>query len=250
MLQLENLHIILNKSLIIKGITANFTKGKIIGVLGPNGAGKSTLLKAISGIYSPVIGDLFWQQKSIYKKTRAELSQIVTMVPQTTQTYFDFTVHEIVSMGLYAQYHLSVKEKKENLYQAMIQSDLWAFRNRKITSLSCGEKQRVYIARSLATQAPVLLLDEPTASLDIRHQIEIIDVLKKLKKLQKTILLSIHDLNLAQRICDEICVLSRGDLVAQGEYSTVMTDELLFEVFNLSSEDVLNHCNIKYTSFN
>ena len=233
MLELKDIQVAIRKNILLNQISASFESGKITGILGPNGSGKSSLLKTICGLYTPFVGKVVWQGNDLHQMPRKKRSQIVSMVPQVTHNYFDFSVHEIVEMGLYARGSKSF----EKVYHAMKQCDVWHLRERNICTLSCGEQQRVYIARSLATEAPVLLLDEPTASLDIRHQLEVVEVLQELKHQNKMILISVHDLAFAEKICDHVLVLNHGEIRGQGEFSSVITNELLFEVFNVSFEN-------------
>lgn len=223
----------LSYSTLLSEITLSFEPGKVHGLLGPNGAGKSTLLKNLACIWQPTSGSLTWNNSDLLTMDRRAISRILTLVPQNPQLSFDYTVEEFVAMGRYAQgCRLSTP-----IDQALEAADALLFKKRPMTRLSQGERQRVYIARSLATEAPVLLFDEPAANLDIRHQIDIWHLLRKLAAQGKTVIVANHDLPSSKRYCDHIYILRDGRCVAEGRYDTVMTKESLKENFSVSEAE-------------
>ncbi|MBA3815827.1 MAG: ABC transporter ATP-binding protein [Parachlamydiaceae bacterium] len=226
----------INGNFLIENISLEFTPGLVHGILGPNGSGKSTLLKNLSGIWKATSGSILWNHSSLLMENRQAASRIISLVPQNPQVNFDFLVEDIVAMGRYAHDSRYWATPQKNLLQnALEMVDAWHLRSRRITCLSHGERQRVYIARALVTEAPILLLDEPTASLDIRHQIEIWQLLKRLAHEGKIVIVSTHDILVAERYCDKIAVLNRGKCIANGAFETIMTPELLLNVFEVSS---------------
>lgn len=222
-----------NKKL-LDNVSLELTSGCLHAILGPNGSGKSTLLKTLTGIWKLSSGSVSWQELSLLSRKRQDISRIISLVPQNPQTSFDFLVEDIVAMGRYAYNTRYWNAKDEPLvHQALHSADAWHLRHRKINQLSYGERQRVYIARALVTESPILLLDEPTAGLDIRHQLEIWDLLQKLVARGKIIAITTHDLTIAERYCDNVFVLDEGRCVGSGVFSSVMTPSILEKVFGI-----------------
>jgi ABC-type cobalamin/Fe3+-siderophores transport system ATPase subunit len=206
MLRIENL----KYKNILKDISLTFEKGKLYCIIGPNGAGKTSLLKNIAGIWKPTRGNVLWEGENLHKKTRKEISQTVSLLSQCSEVpFFDFTVREIVSMGKYSG--------KGDVEEELRKVDGWHLRNKSINRISSGERQRIFLARSMVTEAPLMLLDEPTSSLDIKHQYDIFAILQALKK-EKIIIMSIHDIYMAEKISDEIILLDKGSSLGQGPY--------------------------------
>jgi len=223
------------KQCLIENICLSFASGKLYGLLGPNGSGKTTLLKVLAGLWPMTSGQIFWHGEELLKKERKEISRILSYVAQSNAPSFDFTVWQIVSMASYCHPGDFLKNKcEEQIEWALRTVDAWHLRNKKITQLSSGERQRVYIARALATGSPILLLDEPTNSLDIRHQLEIWELLKTLKN--KLIIASTHDLRAAQHYCDDLVLIKEGQCVGVGVPQTIFEGSLINEVFSLKAK--------------
>lgn len=225
----------LEKKMLLREVSLRFDGGFLHGILGPNGSGKSTLLKNLAGIWRPTSGSILWNGAPLLCQSRQAISQTISFVPQQPQLSFDFLVEEVVAMGRYPYQsaYWNAKEDKP-VIEALHLVDVWNLRHRHVNQLSQGEKQRVYIARALATEAPVLLLDEPTACLDIRHQLEIWDLLHRLVEKGKIVVISTHDLLLAEQHCDRIAVLNQGTCVGEGSFSSLVTPLLLQEVFGVN----------------
>jgi iron complex transport system ATP-binding protein len=187
----------------------------------------------MSRIWTPTEGEMMWQGQDLLQFSRKAISQILSLVPQNPLLYFDFDVYHMVAMGRYPHGCRS-SENHHYIEKALHQVDAWHLRDQLISQLSGGERQRVYIARALATQAPILLLDEPTSYLDLRHQLEIWQLLRTLVKNGKLIITAVHDLLAAQRFCDQLIILNRGQCQATGSYAEVMTPHLLREIFGVS----------------
>lgn len=229
-----NLRYSLDKKVLLKDINLEFQSGYLHGILGPNGSGKSTLLKTLSGIWKPTSGQVLWNGEDLLCKDRKEISRILSVVPQNPQPNFDFLVEDIVAMGRYPYHsHYWKAVEDQHVYKALTLVDAWHLRRRQVNQLSQGERQRVYIARALVTESPILLLDEPTASLDIQHQIEIWQLLERLVQQDKVIIVTTHDLSIAERYCQKVAVLNRGKCIGNGSFSSFITPTLLQEVFGV-----------------
>jgi iron complex transport system ATP-binding protein len=233
-LEIQSLSYAIKDNFLINNISLEFTSGQLHGIIGPNGSGKSTLLKTLSGIWRLSSGNILWNNSSLMMASRQVVSCTISLVPQNPQVQFDFSVEDIVAMGRYAHDpHYWTTSQKELLQQALTVVDAWHLRSRRITCLSQGERQRVYIARALVTEAPILLLDEPTTSLDIRHQIEIWQLLERLANDGKIVIVSTHDIAFAERYCHNMAILNHGKCIAHGKFSSIMTPEILKDVFGV-----------------
>lgn len=214
---------------LISDISMTFRPGLISAILGPNGSGKTTFLKNLAGIWPPSSGNVLWNGHNLFDYSRKDVSRIVSIVPQSTLIPFDFTVMDMIEMGRYMH-----RTKNDALIKKTLKNlDVWHLRNQSISRVSGGERQRVYIARALVTEAPILLLDEPTAHLDIGHELEIWRLLKELASDQRTIIVTTHDLRAAKRHCDQIALLHYGKCIGSGPFDAVMTAEKLKTVFGV-----------------
>lgn len=237
MIQVKNLTYTIGEKQILKDINFQIEKGKIYGILGNNGSGKSTLLKALSRINPVKNGTIFIDKKDINLYSAKHLAQTIALVPQQTNLMFDFSALQIALMGripyqkpLYAD----SQEDLEIVKQSMLRTNTWHLRDMNAKNLSGGEFQRLIIARALSQQTPILMLDEPISSLDIRHQFDIMSLLKQInKETNATILIIIHDLNLAMRYCDEVILLNKGELVAKGKSKQVLTQDNISKHFGI-----------------
>lgn len=227
MLKAEHLSCTIGSRTLLEDVSHTFHPGSLSALLGPNGAGKTTFLKALCGIL-PAKGKVLWQQQSLADLDRRSISKILTLVPQNPQAVFDFSVEEFVAMGRYAH------GNSNNIDQALEAVDGLRFKKRPLQQLSQGERQRIYIARALATEAPVILLDEPAAHLDIRHQMDIWNLLTQLASHGKTILIASHDLAQAERYCNEALILFEGKCVAAGMPHRVITPQNLHVYFGMA----------------
>lgn len=219
---------------LIANISLEFSAGYLHGILGPNGSGKSTLLKTLAGIWKPTSGRVIWNEEDLLLKKRQHISRAVSLVPQNPLIHFDFLAEEIVAMGRYPHHRQYWDATEETLLQqALTLVDAWHLRKRKVNCLSHGERQRIYIARALMTESPILLLDEPTSCLDIRHQIEIWRQLQRISENGKIVIVTTHDLLIAERYCNQVAVLNQGECIDNGSFHKVMTPQLLKEVFGV-----------------
>lgn len=231
----ENIHYANNENTLLHNISLEIASDNLHAILGPNGSGKSTLLKVLSGIWKPLSGSLTWNGAPLPTADRRAMSSILSLVPQAHVPAFDFLVEDIVAMGRYCFNRRYWDSSNQSIVRNALEAvDAWHLRSRRINHISCGERQRIYIARALATEAPVLLLDEPTASLDIRHQIDIWRLLQQLVGQGKVIAITTHDLGVAEHYCDVATVLNNGNSVGTGTYSSIMTPKVLEGVFGVA----------------
>lgn len=215
--------------------------GEVLGIVGPNGSGKTSLLKVLAKILSPQQGTLSLFENDLATLSQQEVARLVAYVPQETQQLFPFTVAETVVMGRFAQRIPTLWsggfgwEDESDIAvaaQAMAMVDVTHLAERLMTNLSGGERQRTVIARALAQSPTVLLLDEPTAFLDLQHQIDICQVIRRLKEEHGlTIILVSHDLNLVSQYCDRIMLLDCGRIVRLGRPDEVIEPEVLESVY-------------------
>lgn len=220
---------------VINGISFSVESGEFIGIIGPNGAGKSTLLKTIGRVIHPKSGRVSIGEEDVFKMPLKEFAKSVAFVGQDTQIAFPFTVLEIVLMGRFPYLRVFQSESKEDLdavHQALTVTDCTNFISRPIDQLSAGERQRVFIAKALAQNPKLILLDEPTSHLDISHQIQILDILKELSEANGISMISVfHDLNLASEYCDRLLLIDNGIIFAEGKPQEVLKYEILEEVY-------------------
>jgi iron complex transport system ATP-binding protein len=237
MLDVNNIHFSIDDTKILDSISARFEPRKIHGIIGPNGSGKSTLLKNICRIWEPQSGSVVINGKDYREIPRKELSTLVTLVPQNPAIGFPISVFDIVSMG--RNPHLGrfegLRQKdREIIERALQQTNIYALKDRNINELSGGEGQLAIIARAIATEASLILLDEPTSELDVKHTLEIVNILYDFKEQGKTILVTIHDLNLARKFCDTITILCRGKLFFSGTPEDAFAEENIKRVFEVN----------------
>jgi len=225
-----------NQVPILTKINLDIRQGEFVGVIGPNGSGKSTLLKHIYRVLLPEDGMILLENKDILHIHPKELARKMAVVSQESPVIFDFSVQEIVLMGRSPHKRLLELDSTidyQMVEQALEQVGLKEYSQRSFASLSGGEKQRVLIARALAQQATFLVLDEPTNHLDIQHQLQILELVRRLKI---TVVAALHDLNLAAMYCDRLIVLQNGEIVANGTPEEVLTRTMLREVFGVATE--------------
>lgn len=210
-------------------------RGEFVAVVGPNGSGKSTFLRAISRCMRPTAGAVTLGGQEIYRMRARDLARQVAVVEQETTVAFDFSVAEVVAMGRLP--HL-VPFQGESLWdremvrQAMALTDTLHLQDRLVTGLSGGERQRVMVARALAQEPCLLLLDEPTAHLDIAHQVELLDLTRRLNREQSlTVIAVLHDLNLAAQYATRLVMLKEGQVFADGLPNEVVTEENVTKVY-------------------
>ncbi|WP_435153145.1 heme ABC transporter ATP-binding protein [Haladaptatus sp. DFWS20] len=235
MIRIDDVSITLGQSQVLDGVNAHIADGKFVGLVGPNGAGKTTLLRAMNGVLSPDSGRVLVDGEAIADLSSKAASRRVATVPQDTTLSFDFHVRDVVAMGrnpYRSRFGPGDGDENDVIDRAMERTDVAEFANRPITAVSGGERQRILLARALAQDTPVLLLDEPTASLDINHQVRTFELVRELVHDGKTVVGAIHDLNLAAHYCDELLLLNSGSVLSAGTPTEVLAEETLREAFD------------------
>ena len=237
MLKVQNITIGYGNGEVVKNVSFALQNGEILAVLGANGTGKTTLLRVLNGILPIKRGEILLNGKKIKDYSRREIAQKIAVVAQENETKFPITVLEFVLAGRFAYGNAFGWETETDLQiaeNALEICDLKNFESRLMNELSGGERQRVILARALATEAKILLLDEPTANLDLAHQAMIFRLVGKRCRLQETSAIVItHDLNLAAAFADEILLLKKGEVLAKGRPEQVLSAENLREVFEV-----------------
>ncbi|WP_018689043.1 ABC transporter ATP-binding protein [Ahrensia kielensis] len=221
---------------ILKPLSLSLNAGRVMGVVGANGAGKSTFLRLLYRYQKPSQGRIEIDGRDIWALSPRLVAQNVAAVLQEQPTDFALTVREIVELGR-TPYRSILSAKNENdstiVDSALRKLELSEFASRRFGTLSGGERQRAMVARALAQEPNLLILDEPTNHLDIRHQLEIIELIRDL---DMTIVTSLHDLNMAAGVCDEILLLKQGSVLAFGPPETVLTNQSVSYAFNVSAQ--------------
>lgn len=212
---------------IIKGISLDINKGDFIGIIGPNGSGKTTLLRLATRLLHPRTGEIYFKAKNILQMDLKEFCRKVAFVSQDVSTSFSFTVMELVLMGRIPHLKRLQYETKKDIEIAsekLSLTDTLSLKDKRIDELSAGERQRVVIARALAQEPELLFLDEPTSHLDIGHQVQALDLLKKLNRRNDlTIVMILHDLNLASAYSNRIVLMDKGIIFKEGRPEEVLT---------------------------
>jgi iron complex transport system ATP-binding protein len=230
MIELGDVTVRLGGRPVVNGVSATVARGEWVALIGPNGAGKTTLLRAIARLV-PFTGSIWLDGRPATALSRSELARLLALVPQEPSTPPWMTVGEYVLLGRTPHLGTLAKEgvrDREAAALALERLDLLRYTGRRLGTLSGGEKQRVVVARALAQEAPVVLLDEPTASLDIGHQqqaLELLDVLRAEASL--TLVAAMHDLTLAAQYADRMLLLENGRVVAEGPPPEVLTEDAL-----------------------
>jgi iron complex transport system ATP-binding protein len=222
---------------IMEGLSLAIDEGQIVAVIGPNGSGKTTLLKIINGSLNPDSGQMMINGRDTRLWSRKDLAKTVAIVPQETASIFSFYAEEIVLMGRFphlSNYRFEDKKDYRIVHEAMEKTDTLAFAHRRFDELSTGERQRVLIARALAQEPKILLLDESTVFLDLKHQMQFLALLRQLNKTQKlTVIFVTHDINLAAQNAGQIILLYCGKNYAIGNPAEVITAANIKEVYDV-----------------
>jgi iron complex transport system ATP-binding protein len=237
MLEIKGLAADLNAKPVLRNIAFTAKTGKILGIIGPNGAGKTTLLRAISGVIPITGGELKLDSKNLADKSIIERAKLIASVPQSTSLPMAFSVWDMVMLGRtpYLNWLGQTSSQDEIItHAAMQQTQCLELAERKVGELSAGEQQRVLLARALAQSTPVLLMDEPTTHLDLRYQVELLDLVQKMTTQKNlTTIIVLHDLNLASRYADEMMLLDQGQIAVFGKPKKVLRDAVLSRVYQI-----------------
>lgn len=234
MIEIKNLNFSYNDKQILKNINFSLEKPEFLCLLGPNGSGKTTLLKNICGLLKVQHGKISFDNKDLLKLNRKDLSKNVAIVNQNQENPYEYFVKELVEMGTYVL-NLKYSEKKNFLEEIYKLTEIEEFLDRSINTLSGGEKQRVYLARALGQNTPLLLLDEPISNLDLKHQVIIMELCKTLVAKGITVICVLHDINFALNYSDKVILMKKGEIKAFGDKS-IVTEDLIYEVFEQKVE--------------
>jgi len=234
-LELQSVGVAYDRNVVVKDLTFQVMPGEMVGLIGPNGSGKSTIIKAISRVISLQSGKILLDGKDVFKMPRGDLARLLGVVPQMSILPSAFTAFEVVLMGRNPHLGLLQYEGAKDLaitWRAMEMTATDTLAERKVGELSGGEIQRIVIARVLTQEPKSILLDEPTANLDIRHQVEILDLIKNLcLENNLTVVVALHDLNLAAQYCDRLILINNGRVHAQGTPREVINSRNIKEVY-------------------
>ncbi len=217
-------------------VTASVPAGSLTGIIGPNGSGKSTLLRILGYVARPASGRVTYDGADISSMSPMGRARLIGAVLQDQGTQFPFSVEDVVEMGRFPYNGMLGRPGRhdtEAIQKAMAMAGVLGLEGRQITTLSSGERQRVFIARALAQEPKVMLLDEPTSHLDISYQLEVMEILKGLAALGTTVIIVMHDLNLAGLYCDRLIALKEGRVVSEGLPDDVLTADNILEIYGV-----------------
>ncbi|HIG79077.1 MAG TPA: ABC transporter ATP-binding protein [Cycloclasticus sp.] len=237
MLRVNNISLKFSDTTVLDDVSIGFEKGNIIGLIGPNGAGKSTLLRVLAQLQKPDVGTIEIDGVNATKIASNNFAKKVTYLPQTGVCHWPLTVERLVALGRYP--HQDSQQLSEldmqAVEQAIVETDIEHLIGRSVNTLSGGERARVMLARALATQADILLADEPIVALDPRHQIDVMVLLKALAQKGKTVVVVLHELHLAMRYCDRLVLLDNGQKVSEGLAKGVLSADNLQTVYGVDA---------------
>lgn len=229
---------------VLNDVSTSVPRGGLVGILGPNGSGKTTLLRLLGGLLRPAGGRVSLDGADLRTVSRALVARRMALVPQETQLAFEYTVLEMATMGRYPHlraFEIEGPEDLEIAREALRATGTDHLASRLFNTLSGGEKQRVVIAGALAQDPEILLLDEPTASLDLAYQLEIRSILHTLNRERDlTIVVSTHDLNFAASLCRELVLLHQGRVLAAGATATMLEPSLIRKLYGVDVDITAN----------
>ncbi|SHM09942.1 ABC transporter ATP-binding protein [Roseibium suaedae] len=235
----ENITLSYEKRQIAENLSLEIADGSFTAIIGPNACGKSTLLRALTGLLSPVAGQVILEGKDIASLAPRQIAQRLGLLPQTATAPEGITVAELVARGRYVHQRLLRQwssEDRKAVDEALRLTNATDLADRRVEHLSGGQRQRVWIAMVLAQETPLILLDEPTTYLDIAHQMDVLDLLHELNMAGRTIVAVLHDLNHAARYASHIIAMRAGEVIAAGAPSEVITGPIVSQVFGLDTE--------------
>ena len=242
-LSFENVSAGYSSRLVLANVTTEFSSGKVTGLLGPNGAGKTTLFRVALRLLSSRSGDIRVLDRPLSQWSGPALARAIAYLPQEAEAHWPVEVRRLVSLGRLPHRApfapLSVADQHA-VEDALVRCDAAQFASRPVDELSAGERSRVLLARALAVSAPILLVDEPAAHLDPAHQLRLMELLRAEASRGTAVAVTLHDLSLASRFCDEVIVLHDGRIAAQGPPAVALGDETLQTVFAITARRIEN----------
>lgn len=241
-LEVSNLSCGYGKVCVINSLSFSVDRGEFVGIVGPNGSGKTTLLRALIGIIPVKEGEIGIYGKSLKEMKRKEISQKVALVPQLMEPIEGFTVSEMILLGrtpYFERFSFETEDDHEVKRWVISELKMEEMADVPVANLSGGEFQRVAIARALAQEPKLLLLDEPISHLDIRYQVKILKLLRKLRQ-TRTVIATFHDLNMAGRFCDRLILMKNGTIISSGRPDEVLTRENIWKAYRIKAEVKIN----------
>lgn len=247
-LKVRNLEFSYSSVKVLEDVTMELTQSQMIGIVGPNGTGKSTLIRCIDRILEPKSGSILLDEKNIKHMAMMEIAKKLGYVPQTISSIFPTTVFDTVLMG--RRPHIGWRSSngdREKIVEILQLMEIEDIAMKEFNELSGGQQQKVLIARALAQEAEMLLLDEPTSNLDIRHQIEVMEIIKDLiAKKNISAVMAVHDLNLASRYADRVIMMKGGRIFDAGNPLDVLTPENIRSVYGVDAEVINSNGGVPY----
>lgn len=234
----EKVSLRLGDKWILKDVSLEARRGGIIGLIGPNGSGKSTWLRALSGLLPYDQGSIQIDGKEITTYAANQMARLIGYVPQDTSLEFDFLVRDVVLMGRHAhipRFGLESTRDFAIAEEAMQRTHITHLADQSAIRLSGGQRQMVFIAKALAQESDILIFDEPTSALDINRQLQVLELIKSLTHEGVTVIMALHDLNLAARFCDQLVLLKNGRVLASGNPEDVLSAETIQESYGVSA---------------
>jgi iron complex transport system ATP-binding protein len=232
-IELRNISFSYNSKTVISNVSHDYIKGSFTAVMGPNGSGKTTLIKLMNGLLKPDMGEIILNDNPLLKTKRELIAQKMAYVPQQQTNVFPSTVFDTVLLGRKPYISWNPKKRdKEIVSSVLLKLGLADIAFKDINQLSGGQRQRVFIARALAQEPQIILLDEPTANLDLQHQHQVMALLQELSNAGITIIIAIHDINLALKYCSQFMLLDNGILVANGA-KQILTKNMIEKIYKV-----------------
>ncbi|MEA5092019.1 putative siderophore transport system ATP-binding protein YusV [bioreactor metagenome] len=239
-LDIKNITVELSDKVILRNMNLSIVNGEVLSIIGPNGCGKSTLLKTIARVIRCKSGSVEFEGTNVQSFSHRQFAQRLAILTQDPEAPPDLTVYDLVKLGRFpyrSWYSSNAKEDEEQVAWALAQTGMEQMKERLLVTLSGGERQRAWIAMALAQRPKVLLLDEPTTYLDICHQLEVMQLLRKLnRELGLTVVMVLHDLNHTLQYSQRIAVIKAGQIIKVGEPQEVINDTLLKDVFRVKAD--------------
>ncbi len=235
MLKAHHLNINLGGRPIVHGVDLELATNEVVGLIGANGSGKSTLLRALSGLIPIESGKILLAGKPLHQLPLREIARTMAYLPQAAECHWPLTADRVVALGRLPFRGNSSELDEAHITRALTAVDALHLRDRQVTELSGGERARIFLARALAGDPALLLIDEPAAGLDPFHQLQLMELLQARAHEGRGILVVMHDLGLAARFCDRLLLLKQGSLIASGRPECVLTEALLAEAHGVSA---------------